>query len=258
MPALLAGGRAEERAFARGARSRSRHVVQRRVRRTSAGGFADTGEESQSADEVGPDRPGTAGAGRAGASWQAKFTGSTMAVAAGSGGGGGAGITLAVTRTSGTQPSRHRRESHRRTANRTSAAIWQALNEAHWDLEAHEARPGAVMQQGVYPYEYARVAAAPVLALGAAGGVPGSVGVVEGDGTIPYKPEAAKVKKENGENWIDRDPELKCYLPGHPARDVHALPVPDRPGDQQGPYGVRVHEHRRAPSTSTRSRARPT
>ena len=72
------------------------------------------------------------------------------------------------------------------------------------------------MQQGVYPYEYARVAAAPVLALGAAGGVPGSVGVVEGDGTIPYKPEAAKVKKENGENWIDRDPELKCYLPGIP------------------------------------------
>src|SRR5262245_45499233 len=77
------------------------------------------------------------------------------------------------------------------------SGIWQALNEAHWDLEAHEALPGAVMQQGVYPYEYTRVAAAPVLALGAAGGVPGSVGVVDGDGRIPYKPEAAKVKKEN-------------------------------------------------------------
>jgi hypothetical protein len=42
------------------------------------------------------------------------------------------------------------------------------------------------------------------------------VGVVEGDGTIPYKPEAAKIKNENGDNWIDRDPELKCYLPGIP------------------------------------------
>ena len=46
------------------------------------------------------------------------------------------------------------------------SGIWQALNEAHWDLQAHEARPGAVTQQGVYPYAYAQVPAAPVLALG--------------------------------------------------------------------------------------------
>jgi hypothetical protein len=96
------------------------------------------------------------------------------------------------------------------------SGIWQANNEAHWDLHAHAARPAAVTQQGVYPFEYARVPAAPVLALGAAGGVPASVGVVEGDGEIPYKPEAAKIRNENGENWIDRDPELKCYLPGIP------------------------------------------
>jgi hypothetical protein len=68
----------------------------------------------------------------------------------------------------------------------------------------------------VYPYEYARVPAAPVLALGAAGGVPGSIGVVQDDGQIPYTPEAAAIKKENAEHWIDRDPELKCYLPGIP------------------------------------------
>ena len=96
------------------------------------------------------------------------------------------------------------------------SGIWQANNEANWDLQAHEARPGAVTQPGVYPYEYARVPAAPVLALGAAGGVPGSLGVVQGDGQIPYKPEALAIKTENGENWIDRDPELKCYLPGIP------------------------------------------
>jgi hypothetical protein len=96
------------------------------------------------------------------------------------------------------------------------SGIWQANNEAHWDLQAHEARAGAVTQQGVYPFAYAQVPAAPVLALGAAGGVPGSLGVVQGDGEIPYTPEALARKKENAANWIDRDPELKCYLPGIP------------------------------------------
>jgi hypothetical protein len=75
--------------------------------------------------------------------------------------------------------------------------VWQTLNEANWDLQAHAARAGAVTQPGVYPYEYARVPAAPVLALGAAGGVPASLGVVEGDGEIPYTGEAAALKKEN-------------------------------------------------------------
>ena len=28
------------------------------------------------------------------------------------------------------------------------SGIWQANNEANWDLEAHEARPGAVTQPG--------------------------------------------------------------------------------------------------------------
>ena len=96
------------------------------------------------------------------------------------------------------------------------SGIWQANNEANWDLQAHEARSGMVTQRGIYPYEYARVPAAPVVALGAAGGVPGSLGVVQGDGQIPYKPEALAMKKENAENWIERDPELKCYLPGIP------------------------------------------
>jgi len=96
------------------------------------------------------------------------------------------------------------------------SGIWQANNEAHWDLQAHAARPGIVTQEGVYPYEYAEVPAAPVLALGAAGGVPGSIGVVDGDGEIPYKPETAVIKQANFDNWVDRDPELKCYLPGVP------------------------------------------
>jgi len=94
--------------------------------------------------------------------------------------------------------------------------VWQALNEANWNLQAHDARAGAVTQPGVYPYEYARVPAAPVLALGAAGGVPASLGVVKGDGQIPYTTEAAAKRQDNAEHWIDREPEKKCYVPGTP------------------------------------------
>jgi len=94
--------------------------------------------------------------------------------------------------------------------------VWQALNEANWNLQAHDARAGAVTQPGVYPYEYARVPAPPVLALGAAGGVPASLGVVKGDGQIPYTTEAAAKRQDNADHWIDRDPELKCYVPGTP------------------------------------------
>jgi hypothetical protein len=96
------------------------------------------------------------------------------------------------------------------------SGIWQANNGAYWDLEAHAARPAAVTQQGIYPYDYTRVPAAPVVALGAVGGVPGSLGVVQGDGQIPYRPEALAVKKQNAEHWLDRDPEIRCYLPGIP------------------------------------------
>src|SRR5438094_9975184 len=126
----------------------------------------------------------------------------------------GAGIAIAFTRSTAAQTTRPSRTPDGKP---NFSGVWQANNEAYWDLQAHEARAGAVTQPGVYPnYEFARVAAAPVVALGAAAGVPGSLGVVEGDGQIPYKPEAAAIKKENSENWIDRDPELKCYLPGIP------------------------------------------
>ncbi len=89
--------------------------------------------------------------------------------------------------------------------------IWQTLSEANFDLEAHNARPAMALRPG----PYGPVPAKPVLALGAVGAVPPSLGVVEG-GEIPYKPEALKQKKENQENWLSRDPEIKCYLPGVP------------------------------------------
>ena len=96
------------------------------------------------------------------------------------------------------------------------SGIRQANNEANWDLEAHAARPGMITQPGAYPYAYTRVPAAPVVALGAVGSVPGSLGVVQGDGQIPYTPETLAEKQANVENWVDRDPEIRCYLPGIP------------------------------------------
>src|SRR5467141_3338725 len=120
-------------------------------------------------------------------------------------------ISVSITRTSG-QAVRPTRVGGKPNF----SGIWQANNEANWDLQGHAALPAALTQPGMYPYDYARVPAAPVLALGAAAGVPGSLGVVQGDGQIPYKPEALAKKKENAEHWIDRDPELKCYLPGIP------------------------------------------
>jgi hypothetical protein len=89
--------------------------------------------------------------------------------------------------------------------------IWQALNEANYDIELHMARPALALRPG----PFGPVPAAPVLALGAVGAVPPGMGVVEG-GTLPYKPEALAKKKENQENWLSRDPEIKCYLPGVP------------------------------------------
>src|SRR6201988_2869093 len=89
--------------------------------------------------------------------------------------------------------------------------IWQVLNEANYDLEGHNARPAMALRPG----PYGPVPAAPVLALGAVGSVPPSLGVVEG-GEIPYRPEALAKKKENQENWLTADPEIKCYLPGVP------------------------------------------
>jgi hypothetical protein len=89
--------------------------------------------------------------------------------------------------------------------------VWQALNSANWDIEAHAARPALAMRPGpVVP-----VPAREVIAFGAVGSVPPGMGVVEG-GEIPYTPEALAKKKENQENWLSRDPEIKCYLPGVP------------------------------------------
>jgi hypothetical protein len=62
-----------------------------------------------------------------------------------------------------------------------------------------------------------------VVALGAVGSVPAGLGVVEG-GEIPYTPEARKIRDENRANYLARDPEVKCYLPGVPRANYMHLP----------------------------------
>jgi hypothetical protein len=77
------------------------------------------------------------------------------------------------------------------------SGIWQAVGSANWNLQDHQARGG------------------PVLELGAVLAVPAGLSVVEGN-EIPYQTWAAAKQKENYDNWLSRDPEVKCYLPGIP------------------------------------------
>ena len=89
--------------------------------------------------------------------------------------------------------------------------VWQVLNTANWNIEPHTASAALAMRPGpVVP-----VPAKEVVALGAVGSVPPGPGVVVG-GEIPYKPEALATRNENKTNWLQRDPEIKCYLPGVP------------------------------------------
>jgi len=97
--------------------------------------------------------------------------------------------------------------------------IWQALNEANYDLEMHMAKPAMALRAG----PYGALPAPPVLALGAVGSVPPGMGIVEG-GAIPYKPEMLAKKKENQDKWLERDPEIKCYLPGVPRANYMPQP----------------------------------
>lgn len=112
----------------------------------------------------------------------------------------GQGQTYAAPRTAGGQPDLN--------------GFWQALNTAHWDLEAHETAPGPVVQ------------------LGAAHAVPPGLGVVL-DGPIPYREDARAKKKEYAANALREDAEVKCYLPGVPRMMYMPYPVQFVQSDSQ-------------------------
>ncbi len=85
--------------------------------------------------------------------------------------------------------------------------IWQALNTAHWNVEAHSAE--AIDQ---------------AWQLGAIAAIPAGNSVLVGGGTIPYLPEAQAVRDANGANWPALDPEAKCYMLGVPRVTYHNMP----------------------------------
>ncbi len=97
--------------------------------------------------------------------------------------------------------------------------VWQVMNAANWNIEPHAASAALQMRPGpVVP-----VPAKDVVALGAVGSVPAGLGIVDG-GTIPYTPAALKQRDANRADWIHKDPEIKCYLPGVPRANYMALP----------------------------------
>ena len=75
------------------------------------------------------------------------------------------------------------------------SGVWQAVNTANWNIQAHAADKD----------------------------VPAGLGVVDGD-EIPYQPWAAAQQKTNFANRATADPESKCYLPGVPR--ITYMPYP--------------------------------
>jgi hypothetical protein len=73
--------------------------------------------------------------------------------------------------------------------------IWQVMNTAHVNLEAHSAAPG----------------------------MPGGLGVVDGD-DIPYRPDAKAKRVENAAKRAQLDPVGKCFIPGVPRATYMPFP----------------------------------
>jgi hypothetical protein len=84
--------------------------------------------------------------------------------------------------------------------------IWQALNTANWNLEAHSAENIDNFWQ-----------------LGAIAAIPAGKSVVRG-GTIPYLPAALEQRNKNRAEWPQADPEAKCYMLGVPRATYHDMP----------------------------------
>jgi hypothetical protein len=85
--------------------------------------------------------------------------------------------------------------------------IWQAMNTANWNLEAHSATKLDEFW-----------------ALGSLAAIPAGQSVIDGDGKIPYKPEALAQRDENRAGWPKSDPETLCYLPGIPRATYMPFP----------------------------------
>jgi len=85
--------------------------------------------------------------------------------------------------------------------------IWQALNTANWNLEAHSAE-----------------AIDDFWGLGAIASIPAGKSVIKGGGTIPYLPAALEQRNKNRASWPAADPEAKCFILGVPRVTYHNMP----------------------------------
>jgi len=98
--------------------------------------------------------------------------------------------------------------------------IWQSFTTANWNIEAHSAEAGPRPE-----------------IMGAYGAQPGGMSIiVDGDGTIPYKPEALAERDTNFKNRMtpkitndpsrfdSGDPELQCFRPGVPRANYMPYP----------------------------------
>ncbi|HEY6342745.1 MAG TPA: hypothetical protein VIY49_14740 [Bryobacteraceae bacterium] len=85
--------------------------------------------------------------------------------------------------------------------------IWQALNTAYWNVEAHNAEA----LDEFWP-------------MGAIAAIPAAKSVIKGGGTIPYLPQALEQRNKNRANWPAADPEAKCYMLGVPRVTYHNMP----------------------------------
>ncbi|XOV87869.1 MAG: hypothetical protein ACFHX7_23420 [Pseudomonadota bacterium] len=90
--------------------------------------------------------------------------------------------------------------------------VWQTMNEANWGLEMHAAEHAPMLRDG----PAGPLAAVEVVRLGAIIAVPPRLGVIKGGGKIPYTEEAAAKRAELRRDWVNQDPEVKCYMPGVP------------------------------------------
>jgi hypothetical protein len=100
-----------------------------------------------------------------------------------------------------------RQVQQRRIAGRPNLnGLWQALNTAHWDLEAHPARDLRQFDK-----------------LGAIAAVPPGPSFVM-EGVIPYRAEARVQRDTNRRAWPQADPEAKCYMPGIPRATYMPFP----------------------------------
>jgi hypothetical protein len=85
--------------------------------------------------------------------------------------------------------------------------IWQALNTAYWNLEAHSAE---ALDQ-FWP-------------MGAIAAIPAGKSMLKGGGAIPYLPQALEQRSKNRASWPSTDPEAKCYMLGVPRVTYHDMP----------------------------------